>query len=175
MLPQADLAALWHGLDALLQWQAEVAAKAAAGGYAVEVPAVQTAFLLDIGVKANLQNVTQVLLRVALMQNSQERHISYIQDTCIVINSHGCLSSYEVYLQHDVYTLFYLQSLRCMGVYQNAMSCPPHVFVGLGGRHAGAGCSGVYSRPGDGARIWRERSRRLRRGVLHVCPGHRCP
>ena len=58
---QADLAALWHGLDALLQWQAEAAAKAAAGGYAVEVPAVQTAFLLDIGVKANLQHVTQVL------------------------------------------------------------------------------------------------------------------
>ena len=58
---QADLAALWHGLDALLQWQAEAAAQAAAGGYAVEVPAVQTAFLLDIGIKANLQHVTQVL------------------------------------------------------------------------------------------------------------------
>ena len=58
---QADLAALRHGLDALLQWQAEAAAQAAAGGYAVEVPAVQTAFLLDLGIKANLQHVTQVL------------------------------------------------------------------------------------------------------------------
>lgn len=61
VLLQADLAALWHGLDALLQWQAVAAAQAAAGGYSVEVPAVQTAFLLDLGVRANLQHVTQVL------------------------------------------------------------------------------------------------------------------
>lgn len=51
---------MWHGLDALLQWQAQAAAQAAAGGYAIEVPAVQTAFLLDLGIKANLQHSTQV-------------------------------------------------------------------------------------------------------------------
>ena len=75
MLPQADLAALWHGLDALLQWQAEAAAKAAAGGYAVEVPAVQTAFLLDIGIKANLQHVTQVLLYICSLATQQDADI----------------------------------------------------------------------------------------------------
>ena len=64
VLLQADLAALWHGVDALLQWQAEAAAQAAAGGYAVEVPAVQTAFQIDLGIKANLQQVTQVLQHI---------------------------------------------------------------------------------------------------------------
>ena len=57
---QADLAALWHGLDALLGWQAQAAAQAVAGGYATQVPAVQTAFLVDAGIRANLQHVTQV-------------------------------------------------------------------------------------------------------------------
>ena len=46
---QADLAALWHGLDALLGWQAQAAAQAVAGGYATQVPAVQTAFMVDAG------------------------------------------------------------------------------------------------------------------------------
>lgn len=57
---QADLAALWHGLDALLGWQAQAAAQAVAGAYATQVPAVQTAFLVDAGIRANLQHVTQV-------------------------------------------------------------------------------------------------------------------
>ena len=40
----------------------------------MEVPAVQTAFLLDIGVKANLQTVTQVCHTIALRQDLQYRN-----------------------------------------------------------------------------------------------------
>jgi hypothetical protein len=69
---QADLAALWHGLDAILQWQAQAAAQTAAAGYAMEVPAVQTAFLLDVGIKTNLQHVTQVRLAVPILVRSAQ-------------------------------------------------------------------------------------------------------
>ncbi len=62
---QADLAALWHVVDALLRWRAAAAAAAAAAGdgAAQIIPATQTALLVEAGVTCNLQHVTQVGLR----------------------------------------------------------------------------------------------------------------
>ena len=88
---QADLAALWHGLDALLGWQAQAAAQAVAGGYATQVPAVQTAFLVDAGIRANLQHVTQVHPTwpphaISSAPSFRSQRLSQTQSTLLLVN-----------------------------------------------------------------------------------------
>ena len=59
---QADLAAIWHILEAVLRWRAaaEAAALEAGGEAAAAIPATQMALLLEAGLRCNLQHVTQV-------------------------------------------------------------------------------------------------------------------
>jgi hypothetical protein len=70
---QADLAAIWHILEAVLRWRAAAAAAAleAGGDAAAAIPATQTALLLEAGLRCNLQHVTQVrraqLLKLAIV------------------------------------------------------------------------------------------------------------
>jgi hypothetical protein len=58
---QADLAALWQLVEAVLRWRTEAAALAAATfEEAAQIPAAQTAILVEAGLKCNLQHITQV-------------------------------------------------------------------------------------------------------------------